>query len=85
MDDKRQEIERKAYELYEKSGCVSGRDMDHWLEAEKIVHSRHAATTSFKAKKGSSAKTATKTVVRKSSMKSAADSKKAKTSSAKKR
>ena len=54
MDDKRQEIEKTAYELYEKSGCVSGRDVDHWLEAEKMVHSRNTASTSFNAKKGSS-------------------------------
>lgn len=47
---------------------ISGHEMDHWLEAERIVHSRNTATTSFKAKKGSSE-----------------DSKKAKTSSAKKR
>ncbi len=28
---------KKAYELYEKSGCVHGRDFENWLEAEKIV------------------------------------------------
>jgi hypothetical protein len=33
-----EEIRKKAYELYEKSGCVSGRDIDNWLEAEKIVN-----------------------------------------------
>ena len=66
--DKKQEIEKTAYELYEKCGCISGHEMDHWLEAERIVHSRNTAAASFKAKKGSSE-----------------DSKKAKTSSAKKR
>ncbi len=30
-------IARVAYELYEKSGYVHGRDVEHWLEAEKIV------------------------------------------------
>ncbi|HOS28690.1 MAG TPA: DUF2934 domain-containing protein [Deltaproteobacteria bacterium] len=54
MNDKRQEIEKTAYELYEKSGYVSGLDVDHWLEAEKIVHSMYPETTPFKAKKGSS-------------------------------
>jgi hypothetical protein len=54
MDDKRQEIEKTAYKLYEKGGRVSGQDMDHWFEAEKIVHSRHEATTSFKSKRTSS-------------------------------
>ncbi|MEW6144097.1 MAG: DUF2934 domain-containing protein [Thermodesulfobacteriota bacterium] len=30
-------IARVAYELYEKSGCVHGKDVEHWLEAETIV------------------------------------------------
>ncbi len=30
-------IARVAYELYEKSGCVHGRDVEHWLEAEMMV------------------------------------------------
>ena len=30
-------IARVAYELYEKSGYVNGRDVEHWLEAERIV------------------------------------------------
>jgi hypothetical protein len=31
------EIARVAYELYEKSGYIQGREREHWLEAEKIV------------------------------------------------
>ena len=30
-------IARVAYELYEKSGRIHGRDTEHWLEAEVIV------------------------------------------------
>lgn len=30
-------IARVAYELYEKSGRIHGKDMEHWLEAEVIV------------------------------------------------
>ena len=30
-------IARVAYELYEKSGCIHGKDIEHWLEAEVIV------------------------------------------------
>ena len=30
-------ISRVAYELYEKSGYVHGRDVENWLEAERIV------------------------------------------------
>ncbi len=36
------EIARVAYELYEKSGYMEGRDLDNWLEAEKIVMARLA-------------------------------------------
>jgi hypothetical protein len=35
------EITKVASELYEKSGRVEGRDIDNWLEAEKIVISRY--------------------------------------------
>ena len=30
-------IREKAKELWEKDGCKQGRDMDYWLQAEKIV------------------------------------------------
>ncbi len=33
--DLRQLIERRAYELWEQSGCQHGKDVEHWLEAEK--------------------------------------------------
>jgi len=35
------EITKAAFELYEKSGRVEGRDLDNWLEAEQIVISRY--------------------------------------------
>lgn len=31
------EIQRLAYALYEGSGCIPGRCVDNWLEAERIV------------------------------------------------
>jgi len=31
------EIAKVAHDLYEKSGRVHGRDVQNWLEAEKIV------------------------------------------------
>lgn len=37
-----EEIAKVAYELYLKRGCVHGRDLDDWLEAERIVLARHA-------------------------------------------
>ncbi len=37
----REEISKKAYELYEKSG-KAGRDLENWLEAEKIVMAKYA-------------------------------------------
>ncbi len=36
------EIAAVAYELYEARGCVPGRDLDDWLDAERIVLARHA-------------------------------------------
>jgi hypothetical protein len=30
-------IARKAYELWETSGRIEGRDVDNWLQAEEIV------------------------------------------------
>lgn len=34
------EIAKVAYELYEKSGRISGRDVENWIEAEKVVMAR---------------------------------------------
>jgi c-di-GMP-binding flagellar brake protein YcgR len=35
------EITKVAFELYERSGKVKGRDLENWLEAEKLVTSRY--------------------------------------------
>lgn len=32
-----EEIKQVAYEIYVQTGCIPGRDLDNWLEAEKIV------------------------------------------------
>ncbi|MDA8084678.1 MAG: DUF2934 domain-containing protein [Nitrospiraceae bacterium] len=37
--DRRTEIERLAYELYEKSGRIGGRELDNWVEAERLISS----------------------------------------------
>jgi hypothetical protein len=34
------EIEKLAFELFEKGGRVHGRDIEHWLEAERIASAR---------------------------------------------
>jgi hypothetical protein len=39
------EIAKVAHELYEKGGRVHGRDVQYWLEAEKIVLARHEKGT----------------------------------------
>jgi len=36
-----EEIRQVAYELYLRSGCAPGRDLDNWLEAEKIVLAKY--------------------------------------------
>ena len=38
--DIHEEISKAAYDLYEKSGCIKGRDDENWLEAERIVLDR---------------------------------------------
>jgi len=40
--DLHEEIAKVARGLYEKSGRIEGRDRENWLDAEKIVLSRHA-------------------------------------------
>jgi Protein of unknown function (DUF2934) len=34
-----EEIAQRAYELYEARGCVDGRDLDDWIEAELELRS----------------------------------------------
>ena len=33
----KEEIAKKAYELYESRGCMANRDLDDWLEAERLI------------------------------------------------
>ncbi len=42
-DNLHNEIAEVARELYEKSGRIEGRDLENWLEAEKIVMQRYSA------------------------------------------
>jgi hypothetical protein len=37
------EVEKVAYELFERDGRQHGKDKEHWMEAEKIVRARHAS------------------------------------------
>jgi hypothetical protein len=37
------EIEKLAYDIFEQTGRISGREIEHWLEAERIVSSRQVA------------------------------------------
>lgn len=43
--DMQDEIARVAYELYEQSGCVQGKDLENWLNAEKAVATRYGQTS----------------------------------------
>ncbi len=53
------EIAKAAHDLYEKSGRIQGRDMQNWLEAERIVLARNEKSTK-KEKPIKSSKTTTK-------------------------
>lgn len=46
----RQEIEEVAYELWEKGGCLTGREIENWLEAERIVMTKYAEKVRAKEK-----------------------------------
>ena len=35
-------IQKKAKELWEKKGCVQNKDLEIWLEAEKLVKKENA-------------------------------------------
>ncbi len=38
--DLERSVAQKAYELYEQSGRVEGRDLENWLEAERCVQAQ---------------------------------------------
>lgn len=40
-----------AQELYERSGRVAGKDLDNWLEAEKIVMSQYSGKEKIETEK----------------------------------
>ena len=42
----REETEKIAFELYEKSGRADGFDQEHWFEAERILAARKARKNS---------------------------------------
>ncbi len=69
--DQHEEIKKVAYELYEKSGRIGGREIENWLAAEKIVMARKAQHESgIKAgAAGMAKKTAVKAKVQKSKTK----------------
>jgi hypothetical protein len=52
------EIEKVAHDIYEKSGRIEGRDLDNWLEAEKIVMARYREQEKIKTEKPISKKKA---------------------------
>ncbi len=52
-----EEIEKIAYELWEQTGRVHGRDLEHWLEAERIVKERYELETRGKKKSQEEKKT----------------------------
>jgi hypothetical protein len=45
----REEIVKVARDLFEKRGRVEGHDLDNWLEAERIVMTKHRQGRNLKA------------------------------------
>lgn len=54
------EIARAAHELYEKSGRIHGRDIENWLEAERIILGGNVKEMSLEAALDEKKKTAAK-------------------------
>jgi hypothetical protein len=50
------EISKVAYELYENRGKAEGRELDDWLEAERILRARYKEEEKLKAESSSSLK-----------------------------
>ena len=63
------EIAKIARELYEKSGRKEGRDLDNWLEAERIVMARYREQEMPKAESSSSPKKKKASTTKKASTK----------------
>lgn len=59
------EIRKVAYELYERSGMIPGREVENWLKAEKIVMARYAEQAKTKADAPQVKKAASKTKISK--------------------
>ena len=59
--NKEDEIRKVAYELYERSGMIPGREVENWLKAEKIVLARYAERAKTAADAPPAKKAATKT------------------------
>lgn len=50
----REEIAKVAFELHQKRGFIHGRDLQDWLEAERIVMARYEKTPEKRESKKSS-------------------------------
>jgi hypothetical protein len=71
------EIARMAHEIYVKSGYKHGRDVENWLEAERIIKGRHTAAESKPLNTAGVAQTPLKKKADPKSVKKAASPKKA--------
>lgn len=76
------EIARIAYELWERDGCIHGRDIEHWCTAEHVVISQLVPVDEEKPKKAKAP--VKKTAKTTSKPKTAATKPKKSTSAAKK-
>jgi len=66
------EIAKVAHDLYEKSGRIGGRDMENWIEAERIVMERHKGQKKTSSKAGAKKSETKKTEAKKTEAKKTA-------------
>lgn len=69
LNNLNEQIKKLAYELYEESGRLEGRDLDNWIEAERIVAGRSELQESETESKKRAAAAGCKQVPRKRSNK----------------
>jgi hypothetical protein len=64
-DDRRQRISEQAYRLWETEGQPAGRDLEHWVQAEREFEGSNSATNSAQANEGEGNRTAARAYNRK--------------------
>ncbi|MFA5879812.1 MAG: DUF2934 domain-containing protein [Candidatus Margulisiibacteriota bacterium] len=50
------EVQKRAYEIFLENGCQAGKDLEHWLQAEKEIFGKNVKVSAPKKKAVTSTK-----------------------------